>query len=116
MPSHIHLFTPGASVTYMADADITGGRLVEISGDLAVTTADADSASVVGAAAVDTKAGQPVTVLAGGVQALVATGAITAGDRVAAAADGTVATAAEGGIGLAIKGAAAGALADIQLD
>lgn len=119
MADHIHLFKPGASVTFAASADIVGGRLVDVSGARTVAPAAADSVKVVGAAAQDTKTGGDVLVLRGGVQNLVASAAITAGARVKAAADGKVVTvgAGEAGIGLALTAAgAADALIQIALD
>jgi hypothetical protein len=104
MADHIHLFKPGASVTFTASAAITGKRLVEVSGDRAVAPAAADSAKVVGAAAQDTKTGDEVLVLRGGVQSLISSAAILAGARVKSAALGKVITvgAGERGVGLAL--------------
>lgn len=119
MADHIHLFKPGAAVTCTASADVTGGRLVEISGARTVAPASADSAKVFGAAAQDTKSGGDVLVLRGGVQELVASAAISAGARIKAAATGKVVTvgAGEAGIGLAITAAsAADALIQVALD
>jgi hypothetical protein len=109
MADHIHLFKPGAAVTCAASADVTGGRLVEISGDREVQHAAAASAKVFGTAARDVKSGDDVLVLRGGIQELVASAAITVGARVAAAADGKVATvgADEPSVGLAVTAAAA---------
>ena len=64
--SHIHLFAPGQSVTCVASADMTGGRLVEITGPRAVAHAAANSAKVFGTAATDAKSGDDVLVLRGG--------------------------------------------------
>lgn len=97
------VFKPGQSITYLASAAVTGGRLVEITGDREVAHATADSAKVVGIAAWDAVAGREVTVHSGGVLPLLASGTVTAGDRVSAAADGKVATTAEGtAIGVAL--------------
>ena len=119
MPSHIHLFNPGASVTCEATADVIGGRLVEITGPRRVAHASAGSVKVFGAAATDAKSGDDLLVLRGGVQKLVASAAITASARVKAAADGKVVTVAAGenGLGLAISTAtAADQLIQIALD
>lgn len=119
MADHIHLFKPGASVTCTASADVTGQRLVEITGARTVAHAAADSVKVFGAAARDTKSGEDVLVLRGGVQNLVASAAIAAGARIKAAASGKVVTvgAGEAGIGLALTAAAAAdALIQIALD
>ncbi|PPF64547.1 DUF2190 domain-containing protein [Clavibacter michiganensis] len=104
MADHIHLFTPGAAVTCVASSDVIGGRLVEITGPRAVGPAALTSAKVFGAAAQDTKAGEDVLVLRGGVQKLVSSAAIVAGSRVKSAAAGKVVTvgAGENGNGLAL--------------
>lgn len=115
MTDYVPLFE-GYSRTFTADADVTGGQLVEVTGDRAVSAAGAGSTKTVGVAAFDAKAGDPVTVEGGGVQRLMAAGAIAAGDRVAAAAGGKVATATENTIGLALTAAADGAQAQIRLD
>lgn len=107
---------PGYAITFAAAADITGGALVAVSGDRQVSVAAADSAAVVGVAAFDVKAGEPVTVHGGGVQRVTAAGAIAAGARVYAAVGGKVATTGTHSIGLALAAAAAGAPAQIRLD
>lgn len=114
MPDHIHLFVPGAAVTCRAGSDVIGGRLVEITGAREVGHAAAGSAKVFGVAARDTKEGDDVLVLRGGVQDLIASAGIVAGARVKAAASGKVVTvgAGEAGLGLAITDASA---ADAQL-
>jgi len=91
MAGHVHLFDPGDPVTFTAEADVTGGQLVIITGDREVSPATAKSPAWVGVAAFDAKAGEKVTVLKGGVHRLTASGAITAGATVVAAADGKVA-------------------------
>lgn len=119
MADHIHLFKPGAAVTFEASADVIGGRLVEVTGARAVANASADSVKTVGAAAQDTKSGEDVLVLRGGIQNLVASAAIVAGARVKPAAAGKVVTvgAGEAGIGLALTAAgAADALLQVALD
>lgn len=114
--SHIHLFKPGAAVTFTASDDITAGRLLEVTGDRAVAHAGAASTKVVGAAATDVADGERVLVLRGGVQELTAASAIAAGDRVEAAADGKIATSTGTGIGLALTAGAAEAAVQIALD
>jgi predicted RecA/RadA family phage recombinase len=106
----------GDAHTYTADADITGGQLVIITGDRAVSPATADSVAVVGVAAFDAKDGEKVTVQSRGVQRVLAAGAITAGARVASAAAGKVAATGTNKIGLALAAAADGAEALIRLD
>ncbi|MFJ2518660.1 capsid cement protein [Cellulosimicrobium cellulans] len=115
MGDYVPLFE-GNARTFTADADVTGGQLVIVTGDRAVSTATADSAAVVGVAAFDAKDGDDVTVHGGGVQRLIAAGAITAGARVAAAAGGKVSVTGENTIGLALTAAADGAEAQIRLD
>lgn len=116
MASHIHLFKPGASVTFAATEDVIGGTAVAISGDRSVKTAAVADPKFIGIAATDTKTGQDVLVLRGGVQNLTASGPITAGDRVAVAAGGKVTKTTEGGIGISLTTAADGTPAQIALD
>ncbi len=91
MAQHTHLFAPGAAVTFTAEAAVTGGRIVMISGNREVSPATAKSPAWVGTAAYDAAIGEKVTVLKGGVQKVLASGAVTAGAVVVAAADGKVA-------------------------
>lgn len=111
MADYLPKFKPGQAVTFTASADVTGGRLVEITGNRSVGPAGADSAKVAGVAAQDTKAGESVTVYtrAGGVHGLVASGAVAAGAKVSAAATGKVQTvgSTENPVGLALEAAAA---------
>lgn len=119
MAAQVHLFKPGASVTCTAGADVTGGQLVEISGDREVSPAAAGSAKVFGVAATDAKADDAVLVLRGGIIPLVASAAVAAGARVKAAADGKAVTvgAGEAGIGLAVTAASgAGKSFQVALD
>lgn len=104
MPSHIHKFSPGASVTFDTTADVIGGRVVEITGSRRVANTTGPSTKVVGAAATDVKAGEDVLVLRGGIQTLTSSAAIPAGSRVDSAAGGKVAVVAGGvrGFGTAI--------------
>ena len=106
---YVPKFIPGAAVTYTAEADVIGGRVVEVTGDRAVSHAGAASTKAVGVAARDSKAGDRVLVhhLNGQVHRLVTAGAVAAGDRVATAANGKVATATENTVGLALTSAAA---------
>lgn len=90
MTSQVHLFTPGASVTFTAAVDVTGGQLLAVTGNRAVSPTTAKTAAWIGTAAFDTKAGDKVTVLPGGVQRILASGAIVAGGQVVAAAAGKV--------------------------
>jgi len=109
-------FTPGHDVTFAVGDDVRAGRVVEVTGNRQIAETSGASAKVAGVAAEDRKAGGDVVVKHGKWHDLIASGAITAGDRVASAAGGTVATATQNTIGLAIEGAADGATALIRLD
>ncbi|MDQ4502176.1 capsid cement protein [Sinomonas sp. ASV322] len=91
MSTHIHLFDPGATVTFTAAADVAAGQLLAVAGNRSVSPAAAKSAAWIGAAAFDAKAGEKVAVLRGGVQRLTASGTVAAGTLVVAAAGGKVA-------------------------
>lgn len=97
------------AITLTASADVTGGRLVVVTGALTVGPAGADSAAVVGVAGFDAKSGDSVTVYFGSVQRLVASAAIAAGAKVVSAATGKAATigANANPIGLALEPATA---------
>lgn len=113
MADYAPLFMPGDVITCVTSADVTGGRLVEVSGSGTVAHAGAASAKVVGVAAFDAASGTNVSVHGRGqVHISTAAGAITAGDRVNAAATGTVATgvAALTNVGIAMTTAADTAL------
>lgn len=119
MADYLPRFKPGQAVTFTATTAITGGRLVEVSGDRSVGTAAADSAKVVGTAGFDAAIGESVTVYDGGVQRLTASGVIAVGARVIAAATGKIATVGAGAnpIGIALQAAAAdGDVIDVQID
>lgn len=91
MSDYTPRFKPGQAFTLQASAAITGGRLVAVSGSGTVATAGADSALLVGVAAFDVAAsGDKVTIYTGGVQKLVASGAITAGAGVVSDTGGKV--------------------------
>lgn len=107
-------FAPGNGVTFTATTAVTGGQLVEVSGDRSVALATG-SAPVVGQAAYDALAGSMVTVIGVGmVLTAVPTGVVVAGDRLKVGPDGTVAKHVAGtdpdsaAIGLALTGSAAG--------
>lgn len=92
MAEYLPVKNPGEALPLTASATITGGQLVAVSGVSTVAPAGANAANWVGVAAYDTASGDLVTVFAGGVQELVTTGTVTAGDLVVAAANGTVST------------------------
>lgn len=94
MTEYAPLYKPGQEVTRKASAAITGGQVVEITGADTVGPAAATSKKVVGVATFDAAVGELVTVVSGGVQRPVASGAVTAGDLVVTAAAGKVATSA----------------------
>lgn len=110
MADYLPKFKPGQAVTFTVGADVTGGRLVAVTGTRTIGPAGADSAAVIGVAAVDAVAGDKVTVFtrAGGVHQLVANGAIAAGVKVSSAATGKVQTVGSttNPIGLALEAAA----------
>lgn len=92
MAEYLPIRTPGDALVATASATITGGTLVAVSGSGTVATAGATALNWVGVAAFDAVANDSVTVYAGGVQELTASGAITAGDLVVSAASGQVST------------------------
>lgn len=94
MAEYLPIYKPGQTITLKASAGVTGGRLVAVSGSGTVATAGADSVVWVGVAGFDAATNDNVTIHCGGVQTLVASGAITAGDQVECAASGAVALAA----------------------
>lgn len=129
MAEYLPLYMPGKAITRTAGAAITGGQLVGVVGTGAVAPTTASQASWVGVAGFDAANGDTVTVFAGGVQRLTASGAVTAGDSVVAAAAGQVSsiaavttpTAADVSntraiVGTALTTAASGALVEIQMD
>jgi predicted RecA/RadA family phage recombinase len=121
MADYLPLYKPGQSLPYTASAAITGGQLVAVTGSGTVGPAAAGATNCVGVAAFDCASGDRVTIHTGGVQRIVAAaGGVTAGDIVAAGAAGTVAPIGTGTfgtkIGIALTTAAAGAVAEIQMD
>lgn len=99
MPQRVPVFDSGLSITRKASADITGGQLVQVTGNGTVGPTTAAATSWLGTAGFDAKSGEDVTVHKGGVQRCDASGAIAAGDMVAAAASGAVATSATPTVG-----------------
>lgn len=87
--------------TLQASGTVTGGRLVEVTGTGTVANAAAASVKVAGVAATDAISGGKVQVwpLAGVTHKITASGAIAAGDNLAAGANGTVAAIAAGTFG-----------------
>ena len=115
-------YKPGHAVTLTTSAAVTGGQLVEVTGDLLVGPAAAGSAKVVGQAACDAAAGQRIAIHMPGktVTDATASGAIAAGDHLKAAAGGKVAKFVVGTdpetarVGLALAAAADGQPAVFQ--
>lgn len=85
-------YQDGDVLTFAATTTITGGQVVEVTGNMSVGAAGAASTKVVGVALSDAVSGGTVRVGRVGVYDLTATGAIAAGDHVCSAAAGTVAT------------------------
>lgn len=120
MGDFVPKFSPGQNLTLTASADITGGQLVEVSGVNSVQASSAASAKWLGTARQDTKSGEKVVVVRGGVHPLKASGAITAGDRVIPASTGRVVTIGAGNaahsVGTALSTAVDGALVLVAMD
>jgi hypothetical protein len=92
MAEYLPVKSPGQALTPSASATITAGQLVAVSGVSTVAAAGANALNWLGVAAFDAVNGDVVTVYCDGVQELVTTGTVTAGDLVVAAASGTVST------------------------
>lgn len=124
MPEYTSLHKPGHALTLVASAAITGGQVLEVTGDDTVGPAAAGSLKVVGRAGHDAAIGQNVTVHGPGrpVDTAVVVGAtVVAGDRLKAAASGAGVTKYVDGtdavtlvMGLALNGGAAGATVTYQ--
>lgn len=91
-------------------ADVTAGMLLEISGDGTVAESAADSEKVLGVAYADAELAkaEKVAVITGVEVELIASGAITAGDKVKAGAGSVVVTGATAAqeVGIALNDAA----------
>jgi hypothetical protein len=92
MAEYLPIYKPGQALTLKASATTTAGQVVAVSGVGTVAPAGANSGAVVGVAAFDAAANDNVTIYAGGVQSVLASGTVTAGDIVVSGAAGTVAT------------------------
>lgn len=91
MAEYLPIYKPGQALTLKASGTITAGQVVAISGDGTVAVAGAASTAVVGVAGFDAVLNDNVTIYAGGVQNVLASGgAIAAGSPVIAGAAGTV--------------------------
>lgn len=121
MAEYTPRYMPGAAQTWVASATVTAGQLLIVSGSGTVAPSSAASQAYIGVAGNDAANGANVTVYAGGIQKIVATGTVTAGQSVEAATAGTVATHTLGTndgniVGLAVTTATAGNAAYIQME
>ena len=105
MADHLPKFNGGPAVTFTASAAITGGQVVEVTGDRTVGPGTAASAKAVGTAAHDAASGAKVVVhLPGPVDTALSAAAILAGAKVEAAAAGKIQTATTGNVlGIALN-------------
>jgi hypothetical protein len=94
MAENLPVLKPGQALTLKASATITAGQLVAITGDDTIGPAGAASTAVVGVAGQDAAVNDSIVVWAGGVQNVLASGAVAAGSPVIAGAAGTVAASA----------------------
>lgn len=110
------IFDNGAPVSMEVSAAVTGGRLVENTGDSTIGPAGAASVKVVGWAGNDqaTVGGlAPVWTLPGLVFEILCSGTVNAGDNLAAAAAGAVAAIGAGTFGELVGVALTGATDDV---
>lgn len=91
MSEYTPIFDKGPFTT-TTSAIVAGGTLLEVSGSGTAATAAANSLKVVGVAAFDAASGVQMTVHRFGIQELIASGGITAGDELVAATGGKVST------------------------
>lgn len=109
MPAEFDANTNLQQKVLKASAEVKKGQVVVISGDMTVAPSTAASAKVLGVAMFDAKKDEPVSVETEGLFSMKASGAITAGDKVASAADGAVAKATDANtVGIAINSATNG--------
>lgn len=109
MAEYLPIYQPGQAVTLKASAAVTGGRIVEVSGNGTVAHAAAGSVKTVGVAAFDSPADGNVTIFTGGVQSVTTGGAVTAGALVDAGATGFVVAGTTAPLGVALTTATSGA-------
>lgn len=109
MPAEFDANTNLQQKVLKASGDVKKGQVVVISGDMTVAPSTEASAKVLGVAMFDAESGKPVSVETEGLFSMKASGAITAGDKVASAADGAVAKATDANtVGIAINTASNG--------
>lgn len=117
MGAYYPIFMGPAPHTAVPSTAVVGGNVLEVSATGTVGPAAAASVKVVGVAGFDAAANVEVVVFRGGVQELVTTGTVTAGEQVEAAAAGTVRTLAAGrAIGVALTTATTGLKAQIAFN
>lgn len=112
MADYVALAKPGQSFGHTTSAAVTAGQVLVVSATNTVAASSAASHACVGVAEFDAASGTKVTAARGGIQLLVASGAITAGDDVEAAAAGKVATHTDGTADVNIIGFALNTAAD----
>ena len=109
MPAEFDANTNLQQKVLKASKDVKKGQVVVVSGDMTVAPSTEASAKVLGVAMFGAKADEPVSVETEGLFSMKASGAITAGDKVASAADGAVAKATDANtVGIAINSASNG--------
>lgn len=117
------------SITRQASGTISGGQMVGVSGSGTVDVAGANAKAWLGVAAFDVSSGDQLTVHSGGVQKILNSGGVTAGDLLVCAASGKVATLAavttptaadvtnsRAIVGIALTTAADGLAVEVQMD
>lgn len=110
MADHLLKFKPGQAVSFTATTAITGGQVVEVTGNRTVgVPTGAASTKAIGTAGHDAAIGDQVIVwLAGPVDTMTSAAAITAGASVEAATLGKVQTATTGrSLGITLNAATA---------
>lgn len=109
----------GAEYTRRLSGTVTGGQVVIVSGSGTVAAGSAATHLWFGVAAVDGVSGDDIGIETGGVQKLIASGAITAGQLVEVATAGKVAAHTNGTndfnvLGLALTTAVDGAVVEVK--
>lgn len=110
MADHLLKFKPGQSVTFKATTAITGGQVVEVTGNRTVGVASAAaSTKAIGTTGHDAAIGDDVIVHVGApIDTMVTSAAVTAGSNVEASTAGKVQVATTGRVlGIALSAATA---------
>ena len=121
MAEYTPRYMPGAAQTWTTSASVSAGNLLVISGSGTVAASSTATESFIGVAGVDAASGAQVTVYTGGIQKLIASGSITAGNTVEAAASGAVAAHTNGTndgriVGVAVTTATNGNVVYVQME